>query len=181
MQAAEELTELLARVAVQDSDAFAALYQRSSAKLLGVILRILARRDLAEEILQEVYVKIWENADRFDRSRASAMTWMSTIARNRAIDELRRKGVLAIDELPEGIEGVGEKSDPLASRERSEQLQALLNCLNTLDSQKRLMVLLAYYRGSSREALSKRFDIPVPTVKTWLHRSLAQLRQCLAS
>lgn len=181
MEAAEELAALLARTAAKDRDAFAALYTRTSAKLLGIAMRILRRRDLAEEILQEVYLKIWEHAGDFDASRANVMTWMSTIARNRAIDEVRRKGTVAIEELPEGIELAGDNPDPLASRERGEQLRGLMRCLQELDSQKRLMVLLAYYHGASREALSKRFATPVPTIKTWLHRSLIQLRQCLAS
>jgi len=181
MEAADELAALLARTAAQDREAFAELYRRTSAKLLGIALRILRRRDLADDLLQEIYVKIWERAGDFNASRGSAITWMSTITRNRAIDEIRRKGMVAIDDLPEGFEAAGDSPDPLAGRERSEQLQGLLACLQELDPQKRIIVLLAYYNGTSREALSQRFDTPVPTIKTWLHRSLAQLRQCLKS
>jgi RNA polymerase sigma-70 factor (ECF subfamily) len=181
MEAAAELTALLARTAMRDREAFAELYRRTSAKLLGIILRILRRRDLADDVLQEVYIKIWERAGDFDSSRASPMTWISAIARNRAIDEIRRKGMMAIDDLPLSFEVAGDNPDPLASRERGDQLRGLLACLQELDPQRRLMVLLAYYHGASREALSQRFETPVPTIKTWLHRSLAQLRQCLAA
>jgi RNA polymerase sigma-70 factor (ECF subfamily) len=181
MDAAAELTALLARTAARDREAFAELYRRTSAKLLGIVMRILRRRDLADDILQEIYVKIWERAGDFDPARASAVTWMSAIARNRAIDEVRRKAMLAIDDLPLGFEIAGDNPDPLAARERSEQLSGLLVCLQKLDPQKRIMILLAYYHGESREALSRRFATPVPTIKTWLHRSLAQIRECLAS
>ena len=103
MDGAEELGALLTRTAARDREAFAELYQRTSAKLLGIILRISQRRDLAEDLLQEVYVKIWERAGDFDTARASAMTWMSVIARNRAIDEIRRKSAIAIGDLPDRI------------------------------------------------------------------------------
>jgi RNA polymerase sigma-70 factor (ECF subfamily) len=83
--------------------------------------------------------------------------------------------------LPESFEPVADDIDPLAARERSEGLAALLDCLRALDEEKREAVLLAYYHGLSREALARRFGRPVPTIKTWLHRSLAQLRDCLAS
>ena len=88
-----ELSELLAQVARRDRQAFAAMYAATSAKLFGIIVRILGRRDLAEEVLQEVYVKIWERAGDFDPSRASPITWLATIARNRALDEIGRAHV----------------------------------------------------------------------------------------
>jgi RNA polymerase sigma-70 factor (ECF subfamily) len=181
MEAAEELAALLARAAARDRQAFAELYRRTSAKLLGILLRMLQRRDLAEDLLQEVYVKIWERADDFDAARASAMTWMAAIARTRAIDEIRHKAIMTTGDLPDGFEAAGDSPDPLAAREQKEQLRGLLACLQELEPQKGQMVLLAYYHGASREALSQRFDTPVPTIKTWLHRSLAQLRRCLTS
>jgi len=106
---------------------------------------------------------------------------MATIARNRALDEVRRVRPGSLEDLPESFEPAADEVDPLAARERSEALAALVKCLQALDEEKRAVVLLAYYRGFSREALAKRFGRPVPTIKTWLHRSLAQLRDCLAS
>ena len=97
------------------------------------------------------------------------------------LDEVRRVRPVSLEDQPEGFEPAAEEIDPLAARERSERLAALVDCLKALDEEKRAIVLLAYYRGSSREALAKRFGRPVPTIKTWLHRSLAQLRDCLAS
>jgi RNA polymerase sigma-70 factor (ECF subfamily) len=132
-------------------------------------------------VLQETYVRIWNKAGEFDPAKGSPLGWMATIARNKALDEARRVRPGSLEDQPEGFEPAAEEIDPLAARERSEGLRALVDCLKGLDDEKRAVVLLAYYRGLSREALAKRFGRPVPTIKTWLHRSLAQLRDCLAS
>ena len=179
--ASDDLNNLLSRIVTRDTIAFAALYKQTSAKLYGVIARILTRGDVAADVLQETYVRIWERAGDFDPGKGSPLAWMATIARNRALDEVRRVRPVSLEDQPEGFEPAGEEIDPLAARERSEGLTALVDCLKALDEEKRAIVLLAYYRGSSREALAKRFGRPVPTIKTWLHRSLAQLRDCLAS
>jgi RNA polymerase sigma-70 factor, ECF subfamily len=179
--AGDDLADLLSRIAARDAAAFAALYKQTSAKLYGVVARILTRGDVAADVLQEAYVRIWEKAGDFDPVKGSALAWMATIARNRALDEVRRVRPLSLEDQPEGFEPAAEEIDPLAARERSEGLAALVDCLKALDEEKRAIVLLAYYGGSSREALAKRFGRPVPTIKTWLHRSLAQLRDCLAS
>ena len=179
--ASDDLSNLLSRIATRDAAAFAALYKQTNAKLYGVVARILTRGDAAADALQEVYVRIWEKAGEFDPLKGSPLAWMATIARNRALDEVRRVRPVSLEDQPEGFEPAAEEIDPLAARERSEVLTALVDCLKALDEEKRAIVLLAYYRGSSREALAKRFGRPVPTIKTWLHRSLAQLRDCLAS
>ena len=179
--ASDDLSNLLSRIATRDAAAFAALYKQTNAKLYGVVARILTRGDAAADALQEVYVRIWEKAGEFDPLRGSPLAWMATIARNRALDEVRRVRPVSLEDQPEGFEPAAEEIDPLAARERSEGLTALVDCLKALDEEKRAIVLLAYYRGSSREALAKRFGRPVSTIKTWLHRSLAQLRDCLAS
>jgi RNA polymerase sigma-70 factor (ECF subfamily) len=179
--AGDDLTQLLSRIAARDAAAFSTLYKRTSAKLYGVVARILTRGDVAADVLQEVYVRIWEKAGEFDPVRGSPLAWMATIARNRALDEVRRVRPVSLEDQPAGFEPAAEDIDPLAARERSEGLTALVDCLKALDEEKRAVVLLAYYRGLSREALAKRFGRPVPTIKTWLHRSLAQLRDCLAS
>jgi RNA polymerase sigma-70 factor (ECF subfamily) len=176
-----DLGALLRRVANQDAAAFAILYKQTQAKLYGVVARILTRGELSGEVLQEVYVRVWEKAGDFDIAKGSPMAWMATIARNRALDEVRRVRPISLEDMPDGFEPAAEEVDPMASRDRSERLSALLDCLKTLDEEKRDAVLLAYYRGFSREALSKRLQRPVPTIKTWLRRGLAQLRDCLSS
>jgi RNA polymerase sigma-70 factor, ECF subfamily len=179
--AGDDLTHLLSRIAARDAAAFAALYKQTSAKLYGVVARILTRGDAAADVLQEAYVRIWEKAGDFDPVKGSPLAWMATIARNRALDEVRRVRPGSLEDQPESFEPAADEVDPLAARERSEGLAALIDCLQRLDEEKRAIVLLAYYRGLSRDALAKRFGRPVPTIKTWLHRSLAQLRDCLKS
>jgi RNA polymerase sigma-70 factor (ECF subfamily) len=174
-----ELVWLLAAVAKGDRPAFDKLYAATRAKLYGVVLRILRRTDLADEVLQEVYVKIWANAAQFDPALASPITWMVAIARNRAIDLVRKKSDLSIEEVPEVLEVAADTPDPLAAREMSEELKRLLGCIGRLDGDRRKLVLLAYYDGHSREQLALQFEKPVNTIKTWLRRSLLEIRECL--
>ncbi|MBV8474008.1 MAG: sigma-70 family RNA polymerase sigma factor [Hyphomicrobiales bacterium] len=175
-----DLVALMRRVGARDSAAFAELYRQTQSKLYGVVARIL-RPDQSGEALQEAYVRIWEKAADFDPAKGSPLAWMATIARNRALDELRRVRPASLDDMPDSFEPAAEDVDPLAARDRSERLGALLDCLRGLSDDRREAVLLAYYRGLSREALARRFDKPVPTIKTWLRRSLIQLRDCLQS
>lgn len=173
------LEQLLSAVSAGDEAAFAELYQATSSKLLGVALRILKNREVAEEVLQEAYFKVWERAGSYDPSIAAPVTWLAAIVRNRALDEARRRVIRPTageDEL-ENIES--EDEHPIAALERAEDVERLMRCLEGLEPDKKQMVRLAYLDGMSREALAKRFDRPEGTIKTWLHRSLAQLRGCL--
>jgi RNA polymerase sigma-70 factor (ECF subfamily) len=181
MLTSAELVWLLAAVAKGDEAAFERLYAATRAKLYGVVLRILRRSDLANEVLQETYLKVWNSAGQFDPARASPITWMVAIARNRAIDLIRKKTETSIEEEPEVMAVAGESSDPLARREMTEELKRLLACMGRLDEERRRMVLLAYYTGNTREQLAQQFDKPVNTIKTWLRRSLAEIRECLGS
>jgi RNA polymerase sigma-70 factor (ECF subfamily) len=164
------------RVAERDRTAFAELYQKTSGKLYG----ILRRRDVAEEVLQEVYVQLWERAALYDATRASPIGWMAVIARNRALDEVRRKRPISLDDAPEALQIAVDAGDPLDLLEQSEALQRLRQCLDRLEPDRREMVLSAYYEGLSREELGLRLGRPVGTIKSWLHRSLLQLRDCLS-
>ena len=176
-----DLVRLLDLTASGDRKAFEGLYQATSAKLYGIVLRILVRRELAEEVLQDVYLKVWQRAGDFDASRSSPITWMATIARNRALDEVRRGIARPTADASEAAE----VADPqmLASDrvELSDDFRRLERCLSGLEADKRSMVLLAYLDGWSREQLAKRFGHPISTVKTWLHRSLKQIKDCLAA
>ena len=113
---AADLSDLLARVAARDREAFAAVYKATSAKLWGIVVRILPRRAMAEDVLQDVYVRIWERAATFDPAKASPITWMATIARNRAIDEVRRRTPVSIEDAPEALEVAEEGLNPLTRR-----------------------------------------------------------------
>jgi RNA polymerase sigma-70 factor (ECF subfamily) len=179
MLTSAELVWLLAAVAKGDQLAFERLYAATRAKLYGVTLRILCRSDLADEMIQETYLKIWGSAHRFDPALASPITWMVAIARNRAIDLLRRKTDGSLEELPEVLEVASDSPDPLAAREMNEELKRLLACIGQLDAERRKLVLLAYYNGWSREQLAQKFGKPVNSIKTWLRRSLIEIRGCL--
>jgi RNA polymerase sigma-70 factor (ECF subfamily) len=176
-----ELVWLLGAVATGDEAAFERLYIETRAKLYGVLLRILGRPALADEVMQETYLKVWKMADRFDPALASPITWMVAIARNRAIDIVRKRGEVSIEEDPEALEVASEAPAPLAWREMTEELKQLLFCLGKLDPEKQRIVLLAYYSGWSRDRLAQKLDIPVNTVKTWLRRSLLEIRECMGS
>ncbi len=177
----QQLSELVVRVAHRDRVAFAEVYRATSAKLLGVIIRILHRRDIAEEVLQEVYVTLWERAADFEPGRASPITWLSTIARNRALDVARRRQMASIEDTPGALDMPADEPHPLDGIELSEDLARLWRCLDGLETDRREIVILAYMKGESREALGQRYGRPVPTIKTWLHRSLKQLRECLGT
>ena len=174
-----ELVWLLGAVAKGDAAAFEQLYAATRAKLYGVLLRILGRPELAEEVMQETYLKVWRMADKFDPLLASPITWMVAIARNRAIDIVRKKGELSIEDEPDAMGVASDTPPPLARREMTEELKRLLTCLGQLDPEKQRIVLLAYYSGWSREQLSMKLDIPVNTIKTWLRRSLLEIRECM--
>ncbi len=176
---APKLDQLLASVASGDEAAFAELYQATSSKLLGVALRILKSRELAEEVLQEAFFKVWERAGDYNPAIAAPVTWMAAIVRNRALDEARRRVIRPTADESELENLESEDEHPIAALERAEDVERLMRCLDGLEPDKQQMVRLAYLDGMSREALAKRFDRPEGTIKTWLHRSLAQLRGCL--
>jgi RNA polymerase sigma-70 factor (ECF subfamily) len=141
----------------------------------------LPSQDRAEDVLQDVYVKIWNRAASFDAAKASPITWMATIARNRAIDEVRRRAPISIEDAPQALDVPAEGLNPLDAAQQSAELQRLQDCLQGLEAERREIVLLAYYTGLSRDEIAQRFGHPVGTIKVWLHRSLAQLRKCLGS
>ena len=174
-----ELVGLIAAVAKRDEAAFERLYAATRAKLFGVVLRILRRQDLAEEVIQETYVKIWNRAGQFNPELASPITWMTSIARNRAIDLVRKKSEASIEDEPDAMEVAADSPDPLARREMTEELRRLLECVGRLEPDRQKLVLLAYYNGWSREQLAEKFAAPVNTIKTWLRRSMLDIRECL--
>ncbi len=179
MLTSPELVWLIAAVAKGDEAAFERLYAATRAKLYGVVLRILRRQDLADEVIQECYVKIWSSAGRFDPALASPITWMVSIARNRAIDLVRKRSETSLEDEPAAMEVAADTPDPLARREMNDELKRLLGCVGKLEPERQRLVLLAYYNGWSREQLAAKFDTPVNTVKTWLRRSMLEIRDCL--
>ncbi len=170
---ASDLAELLVRVSAGDQAAFQNVYQRTSAKLYGVILRIVKGRELADEVLQDSYLRIWQNASKYAPASGRPMTWMIAIARYAAIDVIRKR---AYDADYSEIEVPERSDDP----ERQVIVQDELGrCLGRLAAPQLECVVLAYCNGYSREELARHFSAQVPTIKTWLHRALAALRSCL--
>jgi RNA polymerase sigma-70 factor (ECF subfamily) len=176
----EVIGRLLARSAQGDRQAFARLYQASSAKLYGVALRILRREDWAEEILQECYVSIWAHARDYRPALAAPMTWMTSIVRNRCLDWLR-KPALEVDDAEGAItEGaVSDNPGPLAELERAKDGKALARCLGELEARQRQAIALAFYDGLSHAELASHLREPLGTVKTWVRRGLLRLKSCL--
>ncbi|MCH9809470.1 MAG: sigma-70 family RNA polymerase sigma factor [Alphaproteobacteria bacterium] len=178
--AKKELTEWLARCATGDRAAFSRLYDATSAKLYGVIIRIVRDRARSDDLLQEVYLRIWQRSGSFNPDRASPITWMATIARNAAIDEVRKSArqYHTVDIDVSDVPDATPRADAVI--EQSEAWQRLEGCLETLEQDHRSVVKQAYLEGLSREEISTRMKMPVGTVKTWLHRSLKRLKECLA-
>lgn len=177
-----DIADLLAAAARKDRDAFRAIYARTSSKLFGVALRICRDRSLAEDAVQDAYVEIWRKAGDFDAARGRAESWMGTIARNRAIDVIRRRGrgpVMGAGGTEDEADRVAAIPDPGQPSDGGAEGMALTECLGRLEERQREMVLLAYHEGYSREELSARYDAPVNTIKTWLRRGLASLKTCL--
>ena len=183
----KELESLLALIAARkDQAAFAALYSASKRKLFSTVLLIVKRSDLAEEIIQEAYVRIWHSASSYQSSPGSPMTWMITIARNLAIDLVRRPARESCSddsillEIPsDGISAV--EAIVAAEHHRTEMThqQNMRSALQHLDPMKRDLVIAAYIYGESREQLAKRTGVPVNTVKTWIRRALLEVASVL--
>jgi RNA polymerase sigma-70 factor (ECF subfamily) len=141
-----DLSDLLQQVATGDRNALAQLYSCTGAQLLGVAVRMLQRRELAEEVLHEAFVRIWHNASNYSAPRGTPMSWMTAIVRNAALDQLRRRRrEMPIDDLP-GYETQADGSpDPFQRMVMTIEGRALADCLNQLDSVQRGCLLLAYY------------------------------------
>ncbi|MCU7891710.1 MAG: sigma-70 family RNA polymerase sigma factor [Candidatus Thiodiazotropha sp. (ex Ustalcina ferruginea)] len=178
----QELERLLAACALSDRKAFARLYSMTSAKLYGVVLRILNRNDLAQDCLQDAYIKVWNNAGNYPSQMAAPLTWMSAIVRNQALDLLRKRKREVMESndngLPELIDGA---LLPLEGLTRTDDGKRLGNCLEQLKEQQRQFIALAYFKGLTHDELAAYTEIPLGTIKTWIRRGLDQLRRCLES
>ncbi|WP_454885043.1 sigma-70 family RNA polymerase sigma factor [Sphingomonas oryzagri] len=173
------LATALQRVASGDRVAFEEVYRRTSVKLFGVCLRILPVRQEAEEALQEAYLSVWRRAGSFDAARGTAMTWLMTLTRNRAIDRLRSSGRFAAapiewaDEIADPAPGA---ADVLAM---GDDEQRLAYCLGTLEGGDATLIRTAFFDGSTYAELASRTSTPLGTVKSRIRRALLKLRDCL--
>jgi RNA polymerase sigma-70 factor (ECF subfamily) len=178
MTSPQELADLLARCALGERQAFESLYRKSSAPLLGLIQRIIPDPDLASEVLQESYIKIWTHAGEYNRDKATPLVWMKTIARNQAIDLRRRSSKrwqISVDReiLHEIVDKEDETVTDAFQNQRAQDMHDRLNCLS--ESQ-RQAILLIYHQGLTHEELARYLNKPLGTVKSWVRRGLLQLR-----
>jgi RNA polymerase sigma-70 factor (ECF subfamily) len=186
----QALAELLSRVALGDQAAFERLYRDTSPHLLGVILRIQTDRALAEDVLQEVYVNVWRSAQGFNPAMSQPTTWLGSIARNRAIDSLRRGQ--AAPQTVSSRSGGPEEEDtdmlddiaseapgPLDLLAQASTAKALSTCMDTLSGDQRHSLALAYYQGLSHSEVADHLGQPLGTVKSWVRRGLQGLKNCL--
>jgi RNA polymerase sigma-70 factor (ECF subfamily) len=184
-----ELAALLARTGLGDRSAFAQLYQRTSGHLFAVVLRIQRDRALAEDLLQEVYVSVWKAAAGFDAARSQPLTWLTHIARNRAIDSLRRAGAQPQiesltrdddDDRPDAASQLPDDSPgPLDLLHRASDARELELCLQDLSAPQRQSVALAFFDGLSHAEVADHLQQPLGTVKSWVRRALQALKSCL--
>ena len=179
----EELGRLLIRMSGRDEAAFERLYAATKRKLFSTVLPIVKRQHLAEEVVQEAYVRIWLNAAHYKPALGSPMIWMITIARNLAIDMARKP----VREIPSDDSVLfGFAADSLTALEAMELVEDqdnafsqrlnVLYALQALDPTRRRLIIGAYIRGESRQQLSKRYGVPVNTIKTWIRRALLEVR-----
>lgn len=179
-EARARLVQALHRVASGDRAALSELYSATSAKLFGVCLRILPDREEAEDALQEAYLTVWRNAGRFDAGRASPITWLVAVTRNRALDRLRGRKAVPLEPL----ELAAEVPDPAIgadlSAEQGQESARLGTCLRTLDGQDNILIRAAFFQGSTYSELAGRASLPLGTVKSRIRRALLKLRECLS-
>ena len=175
-----QLAAALVRVAGGDRAALRIVYQDTSAKLFGVCLRILKNRSEAEDVLQDVYVTVWRKAGSFDPARASPITWLVAIARNRSIDRLRSS---AASRRAEPIEEASDISDPSPAAsdilESAQEHRRLHGCLGELEARQSSAIRAAFLDGATYEQLAQRMGVPLGTMKSWIRRGLLKLRACL--
>jgi len=187
-----DLATLLARVGLGDRAAFGTLYRATSAHLFGVVLRINPDRGQAEDVLQEIYVNVWRSAGGFDAARAQPMTWLTSIARNGAIDSLRRAKARVRtvsthlvseeegDEADLAEQVPSDEAGPLELLQRAAERRDVAHCVGQLSAEQQQCVALAYYQGLSHSEVADHLAQPLGTVKSWLRRALLALKDCLA-
>lgn len=175
-----DIENYIARMALGDQEAFAALYRATSAKLFGVCLRVLGTQAEAEDALQEVFVKVWHNASRYQVNGLSPMTWLITITRNLAIDRLRARKTKAGAGLEEAETLADPTPGPEALAIASSDRGRIVACMNELPADRADAVRRAYLEGETYQELADRYAQPLNTIRTWLRRSLIKLKECLS-
>jgi RNA polymerase sigma-70 factor, ECF subfamily len=172
---------LVRRLLQKDVSAFEQLYDRHSRSVYGLILRILQQAGTAEEVVQDVFLQLWRNAEHYDESRGPFVPWLFTLARNRALDTLRLKSERQRrrEEQTEELAPVGsapEYEKELDQKRRAEKVRALVGSLNP---QQKRAIELAYFEGLSHSEIAEALKEPLGTVKSWIRNGLLRLKEGL--
>lgn len=163
-----------------DRKALRDVFDRTSAKLMGICLQVLKDREEAEDVLQDVFVSVWKRAATFDPAKASPITWLATIARNRAIDRLRsRRSRRADAPVEEILDLADDRPDGFALAAAEDEGARVHHCLSQLEVRAQAMIRTAFFDGLSYSDLATRAGVPLGTVKSWIRRGLQRLRDCL--
>jgi len=173
------LAETLVKVGSEDRAAFRDLYDLTSAKLFGICLRICGQREAAEDVLHEVYLIVWRRAGAWEPGRASPITWLATIARNRAIDWRRSAGGRPTTTLDDAPDLPDLTPDAEAGLVAAGERHRLVDCLAELDDRQRDSIRTAFFDGVTYADIAARAAVPVGTAKSWIRRGLARLKDCL--
>lgn len=174
----EHLVQLLKQTAEGSRSAFAELYTLTSPKLYSLAYGILRSSGEAEDVLQEIYVAIWQRADQFDPGRGTAMTWLISLARNKAIDRLRQARETAGEET-DWTHIIDEQATPPEAAGMTQERRRLEGCIQKLEARQRGVIVEAFYTGASYPDLAARLSVPIGTMKSWVRCSLLQLKTCL--
>ncbi len=177
---AQDTATLIERIATGDRFALAELFDRDAGRLVAIARRIVRRQDLAEEVVQDAFVAVWQRAGQFDAGRGNAGGWLTTIVRNRALNLLRDGSRMDYHD-GDTLAAIGDRSrdaglafDALAERD------ALKSCLGQLDELKRKAILLCYVTGLNHGEVAATLNAPLGTVKAWIRRGTIALQECLS-
>jgi len=178
------LAALLAKVALGDQASFADLYRQTSSHLYGVAVRILREGSTAEEVLQESFVSVWHHAGSYEAAKGQPLTWLSSIVRNRCLDQLRRRELDTVTMTADDDDGKefdlpsGEPT-PVEMLLAGAEARSVRDCVDALDAGPKQAIALAFYQGLSHAELADHMRQPLGTVKSWVRRGLERLKNCL--
>ncbi len=175
----DALRSALLRSGHGEGSALKEVYDKTSAKLFGVCMRILGDPGEAEDVLQEVYLSVWRNAAAFDAARASPITWLATIARNRSIDRLRARRPGRSDPIDAALQVADSEPSALTRMAVGQDVTRLHDCVGELEALHRDAIRAAFLDGLTYEVLATRAGVPLGTMKSWIRRSLLKLRVCM--
>jgi RNA polymerase sigma-70 factor (ECF subfamily) len=177
-RARTELDTLMLALASGDGRALRQVYDRTSSRLYGICLRVLGNEAEAQDAIQDVFTTVWSKARQFDPAKASAITWLSVLARNKAIDRLRARRVPGAP-IEDAADLASDDPSQLNVLEQAVDAERLKHCLDQLDERARTLIRSAFFDGLSYPQLAEREAVPLPTMKSWIRRGLLRLRGCL--